>query len=82
MRVLLLALFLLTTPAQAGVFHKPQAEVVDARGPVVEVRPTRDPVKKESLGKQILRGGVFSFGVSMVAGALRLGLLAFGIPVL
>jgi hypothetical protein len=46
------------------------------------VRPTRDPVKKESFGKQILRGGVFSFGVSVVAGALRIGLLAFGIPVI
>jgi hypothetical protein len=81
MRVILLALFLLATPAQAG-WHQPKAEVVDARGPVVEVRPTRDPVKKESFGKQILRGGVFSFGVSVVAGALRIGLLAFGIPVI
>lgn len=53
---------------------------------VVEVRPVRDaPPKKDGpfkeLGKTILRGGIVTFGVTIVVGVLKGGLFLLGVPV-
>ena len=82
--IILVIACLFFTPASAGVFHK-DTVVEQPVGPLVEAVPQGPlhPHKPESFGKQVVRGGVFSVGVGLIAGAIKLGIFALtGIPLI
>jgi hypothetical protein len=95
-RAAILAVLLLTTAAHAGDITAPdfdkkkatttitkQVPVATPAPPVVQIRPAGNPpAKKVTMGEQILRGGIVTFGVSVVVGVIKLGMLLIGIPIL
>lgn len=94
-RAAILAVLLLTTAVHAGEITAPdfdkkktttitqQVPVATPAPPVVQIRPAGNaPAKKVTMGEQILRGGIVTFGVSVVVGVIKLGMLLIGIPIL
>lgn len=60
----------------------PKVEAPVATPPLVQIRPAGSGQKPPNMAQQIFRGGIITFGVGLMVGVMKLGLLLIGIPLI